>query len=58
MRGRGIRGGWTDFKRHEAAERMFEEGHNPWLNFIHEHKGDGYSLEQLSQMYHQKYGKR
>jgi hypothetical protein len=58
MRGRGISGGWTDYKRHLAGERMFEEGHNPWLNFIHEHKGDGYNLEELSQMYHQTYGKR
>jgi len=33
------RGGWTDYKRHLAGERMFEEGHNPWLKFIHEHKG-------------------
>lgn len=41
-----------------AGERMFEEGHNPWLKFIHEHKGDGYSLEELSRMYHQLYGRR
>jgi len=58
VRGRGITGGWTDYKRHEAGERMFEEGHNPWLNFIHEHKGQGYSLEELSQMYHEMYGNK
>jgi hypothetical protein len=53
VRGRGLTGGWTDFKRHEGGESMFVEGHNPWLNFLHAHKGDGYSLEELSQMYHQ-----
>jgi predicted transcriptional regulator len=34
---------------------MFLEGHNPWLNFLHAHKGQGYDIEQLSQMYHQQY---
>jgi len=52
------KGGYTDYNRHLAGERIFEEGHNPWLNFIHEHKGQGYSLEELSRMYYQMYSRR
>jgi hypothetical protein len=58
VRGRGLTAGFIDLKRHEGGERMFLEGHNPWLNFIHEHKGQGYSLEELSRMYHQMYGRK
>ena len=53
-RARGLYGG-ADIKREIAGERMFLEGHNPWLNFLHAHKGQGYDMEQLPQMYHQQY---
>jgi len=54
-RAAGLYGG-ADINREIAGERMFLEGHNPWLNFLHAHKGEGYTLDQLSQMYHQQYG--
>jgi len=54
-RARGLYGG-ADIRREIAGERMFLEGHNPWLNFLHAHKGQGYTLDELSQMYHQQYG--
>jgi len=50
-RAAGLYGG-ADINREIAGERMFLEGHNPWLNFLHAHKGQGYTLDQLSQMYH------
>jgi len=45
--------GGADINREIASQRMFLAGNNPWLNFIHAHKGQGYSKDELSQMYHQ-----